>query len=360
MRLLFSEDEWYYRDLGLEDIKGIEYRFGGMRMYRSPDDVLSVFDAFICAYYTMPHNALLTKRYRELGIKTILCSDGIFDFSNAKLNIMHAKYGLTQFHPILQDYFICVGKRESRYFSNGVKAMDYMPKRMISSKELIPLPNKVKVLVTTANTAYFNQDEYVRLLLLMTQSISILIENNVEFAVRIFDQKLMTDISDEFSSRISNDVEFDFETTLKGYSAVITTPSSIAVVSMYQKRPTALLVYRDLPLFMQAGWMIPSAPVLDSFIDDFLRGDSERMKLQNKLYDNYAQEHGLTERIVEVMEDDSHEQSVYAYMINRSYENMLMSRFNFNVEWHVRKIYHYLKSFKTFNNLLGRIKKIIF
>lgn len=360
MKLLFSEAEWYYRDLGLEDIEGIEFRFGGMRFYRSSIKLLKTYDAFICSYYTMPHNALLTLRFRDLGIKTILCSDGIFDFSNAKLNVMHTKYGLTQFHPILQDFFLCVGKKESKFFSNRVVAMDYMPKRMISSKDLISMPSKVKVLVTTANTAYFNQDEYLRLFVLMSESIKVLIENNVDFSVRIFDQKLLADICDEFSGLITNDIEFDFETTLKGYSAVITTPSSIAVVSMYQRRPTALLVYRDLPMFLQTGWMIPSATVLDSILEGFLQGDIERMKIQNDLYNNYSHECGLNDRIVEIMIDDMHEKNMYTYMINRSFENMLMSKFNFNFEWYVRRIYYFLSKFNIFKRVFARFKKLIF
>jgi hypothetical protein len=360
MKILFSEEEWYYRDLGLEDIEGVSYVFGGMRFYKSPLAELSQYYAFICAYYTMPHNVMLTIKFNSLGVRTILCSDGIFDFSNAFLNIMHRKYGLVQFQPILQNYFICVGKNEANYFCNGVKAMEYMPKRMISSERPSLLPREQRVLVTTANTSYFNDDEYERLFQLISDVLVLLVDKNVKFSVRFFDDRLLTDLNIMFKGILQNDVDQGFEETLERYSAVVTTPSSIAVVSMFHKRPTALLVYRDFPMFLQTGWMVPSASVFSSLLKDFLLPDQDRMKIQNSLYENYATENNLTDRISEVLGKDNTNFSEYRSYINKSYENMLESKFNINVEWYVRRLYRFFRKYKFISSFLNRLKRSIF
>lgn len=360
MKILFSEGEWYYRDLGLDDIEGVIYVFDGMRFYKAPLAELSQYDAFICAYYTMPHNVVLTEKFKTLGVRTILCCDGVFDFSNAFLNIMHRKYGLVQFHPILQDYFFCVGKKEAGYFCHGVEAMDYMPKRLISSKRPSLLPREKKVLVTTANTSYFNDDEYERLFRLVSGVLELLIERDVNFAVRLFDNRLLMDLHVNFNGLLLNDVGEGFEETLERYSAVVTTPSSVAVVSMFHQRPTALLVYRDFPMFLQAGWLVPSVAVFASLLNDFLLADRDRMKIQDRLYRNYATENGLSDRISEILEKNDGTPAEYRDFINKSYENMLESRFNFNVEWYVRRLYRYLRRYKFILKILNRFKRSIF
>lgn len=360
MKILFSEEEWYYRDLGLDDIEGVTYVFGGMRFYKAPPEELSQYNAFLCAYYTMPHNAVLTKKFKTLGIRTILCCDGIFDFSNAFLNIMHRKYGLVQFHPILQDYFICVGKREAAYFCNGVDAMEYMPKRMISSERPSLCPQEKRVLITTANTSYFNDAEYERLFRLISDVLGLLIEKDVNFAVRLFDNRLLEDLNAKFSSLPLNDVGEGFEKTLERYSAVVTTPSSVAVVSMFHQRPTALLVYRDFPMFLQSGWLVPSAAVFEGLLSGFLLADRDRMVIQNRLYKNYATEKGLSDRISEILEKGDTNLPKYRDFINQSYENMLESRFNFNAEWYVRRLYRFLKRYRLISSFINRLKRSIF
>lgn len=361
MNILFSEDEWYYRDLGLTDRVGVKYTFGGMKFYRSSFDKLKQYDLFVCAYYTLPHNAILTVRFNQLGIKTALCSDGIFDFSNAFLNIMHRKYGVKQFHPIIQNFFLCVGEYESLYFtSEYVKAMDYMPKRMISRTDIVPLPLKPKVLVTTANTAYFNEAEYYRLVGLLSDVIIHLRESGVDYAVRLFDARLLDALSGKIQGHIVNDIDSCYEETLEKYSAVVTTPSSVAVVSMYHQRATAILVYRDNPMFLQSAWLVPSVEVFSASLDGFLTRDSEKMKIQNKLLENYSTEYGLTDRLQQVLECDGCSSDLSLEFINKSYENMLQSKFNINFEWYVRKAYRYLKTHRYLSETLNKIKKVIF
>ena len=360
MKILFSEGEEYYRALGLKDIEGARFVFDGMRFYIKSEVYLSQFQIFVCAYYTMPHNVILTRKFNKMGIKTVLCSDGIFDFANAINNPMHTKYSLKLFHPILQDFFLCIGKNERDYFMQDTIALDFMPDRVISKEEPVTMPKIRKVLITTANTAYFNDEEYELLLRLMLDVVNLLKEENVDFSFRIFDKRLMNEIENNCDFCTGNDLKESFEDTLKRYSSVITTPSSVAVVSMFHKRPTGLLIYRNWPNFLQTGWLIPSAIVFKSNLDEFVFADESRMAIQAKLLENYDTKKGISERILEVSQEQFDAREVYESTVIRYYENMLLSRFNFNFEWFVRKVYQRLKKLKFLSNIISRLKKRIF
>jgi hypothetical protein len=256
MKILFSEHESYYRDLGLIDNPELTYTFGGSRFYNNNNYFFECFDLFVCAFYTMPHNVLLTMKFKQIKKSSVIVSDGVFDFSNAIDNPMVKKYNVTMYHPVLQDYMICVGSKESSYFSNSTSCFNYLPTRVLSKTNMIPIPYRAKILVTTANTAYFNQEEFDALVILINGVIEVLTNSNVDFSLRIYDKPLLKSISQSFSGVLANDISSNFECCLKSYSGVITTPSSIAVTSMYHKRAVALLVYRDKPMLLQSVWLI--------------------------------------------------------------------------------------------------------
>jgi len=360
MKILFSESEWYYRELGLKDVDGVDFSFDGMKHYKESGLFLSQYELFVCAYYTMPHNVILTQKFKKADIRTILCSDGIFDFSNSFINPMHIKYGLRSFHPILQDFFLCVGKNERDYFNQDTLAMEFMPYRMITKKHASAMPESKKVLITTANTAYFNDEECELLLKLILDVTKLLTEENIDFSFRIFDISLLSSINEKYVGVLVNDIEEGFEDTLERYSSVITTPSSVAVVSMFHRRPTALLIYRDWPMFLQTGWLIPSIDVFKGQFNDFLDGEDSRMAIQDRLLSNYMTKEGVTDRILQASKIEFKGGDERESYIIKSYENMLLSKFNFNFEWFARKIYRKLKSFKSFSNALNRLKKRIF
>lgn len=361
MKILFSEDEWFYRDLGLVDVEGVDFVFGGMKYYKSKSAALLPFDLFVCTYYTMPHNVILTHRFRNLGIKSLLCTDGIIDLANSLYNPMHVKYGLAQFHPIIQDYFLCVGKSEAAYFSYDTVAFDFIPKRMVSMKKIIPPSNHTKILITTANTSYYNDDEFDRLHRMLTSLIIYFERHGISFGIRIFDQRLLQSLVGVCEIERLNDVKNDFETTLSSYSAVITTPSSIAVASMYHERPTAILVYRDTPMFLQGGWIITDTNTFTSCIGDFSVQNKRRMDIQSRLLRNYSFDIGVTERICAILKyPPSSKKIASTYYVNRSLLNMLNSSFNINFEWYVRKIYRFLLKVRLLKQLILKVKKNIF
>jgi len=357
--ILFSESESYYRKLGLKNIDGIVFIFDGMRFYKRKNSFLVTFSVFISIFYTMPHNVLLTQRFKKLGIKTILCSDGINDLANSFINPMHIKYGVELLHPILQDFFLCVGKKERMYFNQSAIAMDFMPDTIITKQYPSSLPEKRKILITTANTAYFNDDEFELLLKLIVGVSELLRDKGVDFSFRIFDNSLLSALQENYSGKIINDIQNGFEDTLEHYTSVITTPSSVAVASMFHRRPTALLIYRDWPMFLQTGWSIPSVNVFKNNFDSFFDCDESRIAVQDRFFLNYSTTKSMTDRINEILNVELSASHDCNKLIIRSYENMLLSKFNFNFEWFFRRVYLKLKRFKFFSHFMNKLKKNI-
>lgn len=346
---LFSEHEAYYRELGLVDQPDVKFHFNGGRLYKKKATYLSQFDLFICAFYTQGHSLILTNKFKALGVNTVLCADGIFEFSNAINNIMIRKYNVVQFHPIYQDYFICVGEEENKYFSLSNITYRYLPDRVMKQTLIKSLPVKKRILITTANTAYFNENEFESLISLMVSIIRIIIQKGDDFSFRIFDEALLNRISKSIGIKVFNDIELDFDSTIEKYSSVITTPSSIAITSMYHQRSVALLVYKDVPLLIQSGWNIPSSDVFYNSYSSFFELDRTRIDIQNNILKKYLSDKSLNEHLMMISNKSCSSNNNYC---DEVLFNMLNSSFNFNIEFFVRRLYLKIKT----NTIIKKIR----
>jgi hypothetical protein len=171
------------------------------------------------------------------------------------------------------------------------------------------------------------------------------------FSVRIFDDKLLSSLESALGIDLFNDVAFDFEKTLAQYSGVITTPSSIAITAMYHKRSVALLVYRDKPMLMQSGWLIPSSAIFEINLNSFLSLSPQRMAIQTDILKSYLVEKGVTDLIDTIIHEENTHDLLQQQHINTSMRNMLNSHFNFNIEWWVRNLYMKVKKNKLVRKL---------
>jgi hypothetical protein len=295
-------------------------------------------------------------KFKQIKKSSVIVSDGIFDFSNAIDNPMVKKYNVTMYHPVLQDYMICVGSKEASYFSHNVNCFNYLPTRVLSKTNMITIPSRAKILVTTANTAYFNQEEFDALVILINGVIEVLTNSNVDFSLRIYDKALLKSISQSFSGSLANDISSNFECCLESYSGVITTPSSIAVTSMYHKRAVALLVYRDKPMLLQSGWLISTKEIFQQSLDSFINLEPKRLAIQHDILKTYLTEKGMTELLLNLASTPYNGKDINSAYINISYFNMLNSKFNFNFEWLIRKVYLRFKNSQLMKNIKLRIK----
>ncbi|WP_113928352.1 hypothetical protein [Bacillus sp. P14.5] len=358
-KILFLEDKSYYQDLGIlekvDNNKNYTLEFNGIRKYKISIEKLKKYHCVVSLFYTNPVSNFIIIKAKQQNIKTILISDGVFDFSNAFNNRMQLKYGLKLFHPIIHDIFLSVGKQEKNYFGKGVRAIQFLPKKVINTKVRIPLPNVNKILITTANTAYFNETEKELLISILKRIIQELDSKGHQYFFRIFDENIINALN---VKPINNQVEGSFEQALANADYVITTPSSISINAMYHNRPVAHLQYRDLPIYLQSAWVISGSYPIGKTIKSMLEKEEDRLKIQNNILEQYLVQNTPSE----VFEDAIHSEIINSrnndidIFVNKNLKNMLESRLNFNLEYLARRLYKGLKKKKIFRKLRYKIK----
>lgn len=348
-RILFLENKRYYDDLGIVkaiDNQLFEFEYDGNKNYKISDEELKKYDIIIsCLFHDYLSNFMIIKALKN-GIKTALVSDGIIEWCNMFENPFLRKMDIELYHPIIHDLFICVGEEEKRYFeflSN--KCALYLPSRVITNFEKIPLPYNNKILITTANTAYFNVEERLNLVELLRKTIEDLKNENVMY--RIYDQYLIDQLNIESKD---NYINCSFEEILKEVDIVITTPSSIVVNSIYHERAVAQLIYRDSPLFIQSGWQINGSINCLKTINSMKSRDYHRINYQKYQLANYIDIDNINVSLL----DNKEEKSVF---INAQLIKMLNSKFNYNIMYTLRNIYLKLNRIKKVNELCKKIKK---
>lgn len=303
--------------------------------------------------YNSPLSNFLIIKARCVNFPTLLISDGVIEWSNMFNNPLLASYNLNLYHPIIHDAFLCVGKDETEYFNFlGTPTVQFLPERMKPTIPRVGKNGNFKFLITTANTAYFNDEERDLLLSLLVKIQSKLDDNNLEYVFRIFDSYLQSQLG--LYNNKKNMVEGGFEDCLKEVDFVITTPSSISFLAMYHGKPLAHLIYRDSPQFIQAGWNITSLVSLESTINSMKSYDHDRMCFQEYQVSKYVADNDsiiteIQESLEKKREDD------FKKFVDQNLFNMLNSRFNINFEYIARKIYLKFKRKKFFQYLRTKI-----
>lgn len=358
-KILFAEDKKYYINLGIDsffDNSKYILEFNGMKNYKITDKKIKEYSAVVSFNYTSPLVNFLILKAKKNGVKTILMSDGIIDWANLFDNPKQKKYDLDLYHPIIHDYFFCLGKEEKDYFNFlGNNTEQYMLNRIIPNKDKLDLPNNDKFLITTANTAYFNDLERDHLEKILKKVIDILNEMNIDYIFRIFDEYLINSLGIQSENNYN---EGDFDSVLSKVDFVITTPSSITINSMYHDRAVAQLIYRDTPMFVQSGWNINLGSNIKQTINSILSKDKNRINFQKWQVEQYVNVDS-EKKIIEILDsDDINESGKIEDFINNNLYNLINSKYNFNLEYLIRKIYLKLKKKKYFKKILDVIDKL--
>lgn len=347
-KILCLEEKKYYEDIGIfnnllkSNNENYCFTFGGNKKYKITDEEILYFDLIVSIHYTNYLSNFLIIKARKNNVKTLLLADGIMDWSNFFDNPKQLEKKLKLYHPIIHDHFWTVGKFEKEYFMyQGQNTKHYLPNRILKSKIPYDLPKKNKILVTTANTAYFNDLEKVALL----NNLRIIKENiekkNIDVIYRIFDKSLIEELSINESL---NDTVTNFDDVLKKVSSVITTPSSITISSMFHNRSVAQIMYRDSPLFVQSGWMLTNGYSISATIDSLILGDEKRMDFQNAQLKNYLNDDFDVEKeLKSIIDENNQNQKEIEIHINKNLYGLLNSKTNINIEYILRKIYLKLK-----------------
>ena len=327
--LLVIEDKSYYDHLLDFDSELFHVEYSGLRHYKSD---LRKFDLIISFNYLSDLGNYIIVKAKIQNVRTLLLSDGIIEWSNMFSNSKFTKKNLKLFHPIIHDYFFCVGSNESSYFNSlGQKTYNYIPNRMKTKETKSTNAKKIDFLLTTANTPYHNLSEKRILIKILKNILQDMKKNEYSFAFRIYDRSLIEELN---ILEHQNFIKNDFNTTFNQFKCLITTPSSIIISAIKQKKPVAQIIYRDTPLFLQSGWMITSLNV-DSTIKSMLNHEVERMDFQLWQLNSYINESGDVSKII----SRDKEKTNVSEHFNTRLENLIQSKYNINFEYLVRRLF---------------------
>jgi len=341
-KILVLEDRSYYKGLMDFDEKLYDIQYNGLKYYKSD---LKQYDLIISFNYLSDLGNFIIVKAKVQGVKSLLLADGIIEWSNLFNNKDVLDKNLKLFHPILHDYFFCVGKQEAFYFNSlGQKTFNYIPTRMKNIKSIKSKTNKSNAstydfLLTTANTPYHNDAEKNILLKVFKQIMKELDNMQCSYAFRIYNEFLIEELK---ISKSENFIEGKFDYIFNDFKCLITTPSSIIISAMECIKPVAQIIYRDTPLFLQSGWMITSLNI-DTTIKSMLKIEKERMNFQLYQLEYYNSDKADIKDVILLPK----EKIDLTNDFNKRIYNMLQSKFNFNIENLVMRLYLKIKYFIT-------------
>ena len=328
--------------------------FDGATFYKVDSSELKDSYLFVISLlYNSPLSNFLVIKAKVSDVSTLLVSDGIVEWNNMFNNPLVNSHNIKLFHPIIHDVFLCVGKDECEYFNfMGAPTVQFLPKRMKPSVSRIGRASNEKFLITTANTAYFDDVEKDQLLELLKSLKSKLDLLGESYVFRIFDIFLQSELG---LTAENNHIRGSFEDCLKEVDFVITAPSSISFLAMYHGKPLAHLIYRDSPQFIQAGWNITNLVSLESTINSMKSYDQDRMYFQEFQVSKYNTDNkNLDADLQQALEVKRKED--FKQFVDQNLYNMLDSKFNINFEYAARKLYLKFKKNKLFQFLRTNIR----
>lgn len=281
MKVLFIEPkENFERLIDVSSfVSGGEYSFGVPFVVV---DLVSYINEFDYVVTCIEHSCLsrnIIDVANELDLHTVLIMDGTFEYKNSIDNPYLKKVG---FKLLKSNRFTFVFSPDilMKKYVESLESIfkEYMPKHAFYLREKnMEICEEKKVLLTTANQAYFNEEEFQRLVRLFNSIIKVLTESSICFSFRVFDERLIKELN---IKPINNNLDCSFSDCLANHSHVITTPSTIVYTSILADRPTALALYRDVPITQPAGWLFYENKSLGNSVLNFLNSDLDRMNYQ--------------------------------------------------------------------------------
>jgi hypothetical protein len=242
---------------------------------------------------------------RRQGIPTLLLVDGPLEWSN----LYHPRQGsgqgsghgekatLALFEPILHDAVAAIGDAQKRWIAHKnqgreITFMSYANQRIQTAFDPTRTTSGAEFdfLVTTAKTAYFGTREKIALCAVIEACATALDRTGHSVLVRVEDGALRQAIQRRIP-RCAFDTSESFTEALVRTRCVIGTPSSVLLEAMRHGKPTGQLMFRDSPLFYQAGWLLGCNEDWKTSFASMLARDRDRMDFQLRtLRDNLSEE----------------------------------------------------------------------
>ncbi|MDO6635778.1 hypothetical protein Q4540_04635 [Pseudoalteromonas carrageenovora] len=294
------------------------------------------YDLIVSTVYTSPTSNYIVSKCRQLGIKTLLLSDGIIEWENLYNNQFLLQKRMKLYSPVYHEYFAVMGKLEGIYFEtiNTIKCVSFTPSRVgvdkFKDKEV--MNTRFDFLLTSANRIYLNEKEKIESFEIYINIFKTLCDMDVSFKIRIFDEDLINEFR-QIKADILNDIDSTFEDCISNVSGVLTGPSSIVFPAMYRNIAVAQILYRNSPVFTQTGWYVNSINSLRDTLESMLEPDRERLAFQHSVLVDHIESKSLTEQL----NFDENKIPIY------NEKDFFSSKYVFNLEPYFRYVDDFLK-----------------
>lgn len=277
-------------------------------------------------------------KWLSKGGKVIAVLDGVFDFSNAFEHPFYtSSYKL--FYPALCNVIIA-GSVEHANLIRGLN-----PNLKVTSYQFPSLRNDLDCrnisdmkefdfLITTANSAYFNDMEREQLIRFIVEAIEYLDQNGFSYCLRLFDKSLLSTLGEAAIGK--NLCEDTFSNVAKRCRNILTTPSTVVVEAIAMDIPVGVFLYRNFPLTIQGGWVVRSVDSIQEVIEDMVVAPPERMDIQRALLANFKETDfpEVTPSILKSLAINS--PSIKDVSMHYAFD-MLESKWNFNLKYFIKK-----------------------
>ncbi|MCG3886783.1 hypothetical protein I3271_19085 [Photobacterium leiognathi] len=278
--------------------------FDGNRYFGLPDIFFfEKYDVILYLNFQNRANHLIIEQVNKIGISTVFISDGIYDWDNCFNNYTHKFFSLFTYYQLDSKYvFYCGDDINLRYLSKrnyGTEFISYIPFRNRVKGDEEVVCKEFDILITTANTAYFNDEEFFSLSTLINKTLSCCDDLNLSYKLRIFDKRLVNSLN--FSKEIDNVTSGDISELAVKARAVIATPSSLNIDVSQLDIPIGTYLYRDFPSQHTGGWIIFSdldiKRVLRELLDNKSVKYKERMLYQKIMLEQEINDNNLIEMV---------------------------------------------------------------
>lgn len=256
-------------------------------------------------WHTPTRLAIAECKTRNIPVFHVI--DGILEWRNLFENprSTEAKNGSPLFQPVLADHTFCMGpiqKWQLEWLGNTSIHATGLPRLdMIQVSRCRPrtISNPPRLLVATANTPWFNEEQRQRFMAEFSRLVSLCLavtsRPNPDFQCtwRIA-QVAATALG------LAADSSGSAADALASCDALLTTPSSFAVEAMLMGVPTMLFDPFACPAFIPAAWSATSAETAFAQIPSLLRPSETRCRLQDSIRNLIAPaDRGATNRVRE-------------------------------------------------------------
>ena len=288
-KVLFIQSEFDFNQFYDKDIfpNTDDVEFEGIKYLNKENKFFSKYSKIYSCDYGDELAFSIIKKAKSINVDTYLLMDGIYDWANIHLNPKLSEKTIS-FDINSYNIVYCVDNHSASYLTSiGANTSLYKPSRIFNlnlkteiKTNKILSSTKKKILLTTSNTPYFNENEFDRIINIFKSIIEWSKVNSVDIYFRIYNSKILSElnIKDEL-----NLTEGSIETYIKKIDLLITTPSSISATAIMLDKPAIHIIYRDTPITFQSAWQIFNTEMIDEVLKSALSRDKKRMTHQKSI-----------------------------------------------------------------------------